>query len=807
MRTSTRKGLPLPDITDVYGTNYTVGPPGRTFQITGAVRDTDNAQGTILDSMTEYNQDETITGRWVFSAPINVQTGIGRRFVNNTGSQRVLGDVVMVDPSIDLSIIVPNANAVVASKIGVVAETIPAGQTGYVAFDGFIQVHVVGGVTRTQFLQSQQSSYVAAASTLAGTGSFALVMTTPDVNNMVIACLSAVGSADGGGTIHGPVILNLAANQNAWILDAGALSAAGIQISPRAVWRANAYDTANHQRNLIWRARSTTNAGLGVLELLTSLDAGAESTIFSYDTNGQLFVIGGIDLTAVGETLWTFPAAGTGDIPNRTRFRARTGQTSLAVWPSSDHSNSDSSLVVWMGNVDPTASAGAYVSIATLAAQNQAIINTGGQLIGQANSPALVLAPAGITRLTVPPAGALVLVGDMQMSGNLTSVNATHTGTLNVTGATTLGSTLVVAGASSLVGLTATGNVSISGTLGVTGIATFSNNVNMSGSVSITGSLTTGTILANASSAANFLATGGTYYFVDTSMYITRSGGELTTSHQLGVPALRVGSGYLTDAGGATLSITNHLSTAYDLTVGRNGAVNGQLVITGLFYANSRIIIAGWDVGWPLNVGGNGIASGRFYQRGNGGYYCYDFGDFNFAVGVAANYLVQRDAGGLINTNFINMTSNVAAGKPDYVVGMSGDNILRYWPRSAIGPPASSIVLGTAAVNFPDNGATFATVATLTTDRSGIWEVFIRGTIDQFASNANAVWRILVGASVVDSGDGGSGWHARVGLDYRAFIAVGTVITLQGGLANQGYSGSASVSLQAVFVPTADYPG
>src|SRR5215471_3694946 len=75
MRTTTRKGFPLPDPTDVYNVTYPVGPPGRTFNITGIVRDTDNAQGTIADNMTEYNQDEIITGRWEFQNGIVADKG------------------------------------------------------------------------------------------------------------------------------------------------------------------------------------------------------------------------------------------------------------------------------------------------------------------------------------------------------------------------------------------------------------------------------------------------------------------------------------------------------------------------------------------------------------------------------------------------------------------------------------------------------------------------------------------------------------------------------------------------------------
>jgi len=647
MRSTTRKGLPLPEITDAYNQNFVVGPPGRTFNITGVVRDTDNAQSSILDNMTEYNQDEDITGRWIFHSPINVQGGIGRRFQNNTGSQRVLGDVVMLDPANDMSILQPNAAGLQAGKIGVVAETIPAGQVGYVAFDGFINVHVVGGTTRLSYLQSQQNSYTAAATTLGNTGSFAVAVTSPDTNNMVVACLSIVGSVDGGGTIHGGLTIQVAGSQNAWVLDSGPLSAAGVQSSPRALWRANSYDTANHQRNFIWRARSTTNAGAGIFELITSLDAGAETVISSLDNTGLLTVVGGVDVTAAAETFWLFPASISGDIPNRTRFRARTNTSILNIWPAADHVSPDSQMVVWMGAVEPASASGAYVSLGSAAANNQAILGTGGQLAGQANSPALVLAPAGTARMTLPGAGTIQVVGDMTMTGNLSSANGTHTGTLNVTGATGLGSTLTVAGMSSLAALTVTGNTTLSGILNVNGAAAFATSVTMQGAASVASTFTVGGAVSFASSVNGyyFMSGSGTYYFVDGSMYITRSGGEWVASHQLGVPVIRISGGTIQDIGGATLYVTNHIQTAYDATIGRSMTVNGNTVLQYCHVA-SRLVTNSYDVGWPNNFGGNAISSGYFYQRGRSDARCWDTLDFTFSPSNVGNYLVQRDGNG-----------------------------------------------------------------------------------------------------------------------------------------------------------------
>src|SRR5262249_16800001 len=54
-----------------------------------------------------------------------------------------------------------------------------------------------------------------------------------------------------------------------------ALVSAGTQLGGRHILRANAYDTSNHTRDFVCRARTTSNAGLGLFELLTRIDGGS----------------------------------------------------------------------------------------------------------------------------------------------------------------------------------------------------------------------------------------------------------------------------------------------------------------------------------------------------------------------------------------------------------------------------------------------------------------------------------------------------------------------------------------------------
>jgi hypothetical protein len=208
MQVTTRKGLPLPEVTDIAGTNYTVGPVGRTITTTGKVRDTERAVSSLLDTFVEYNQDEIISGRFEFQSPTITDKGSGQLFQNNTGAQRVLGDVVIVDPANDSGIILPNAAGVSAGKVGVVAETINAAAVGRVVFSGFVRVKVAGGVVRNQYLTTQNASVIAAGGTYQTTGSFALSVTSQDINNMVLAVLHPGSGLEGGGTINGGIGLS-----------------------------------------------------------------------------------------------------------------------------------------------------------------------------------------------------------------------------------------------------------------------------------------------------------------------------------------------------------------------------------------------------------------------------------------------------------------------------------------------------------------------------------------------------------------------------------------------------------------------
>lgn len=68
-----------------------------------------------------------------------------------------------------------------------------------------------------------------------------------------------------------------------------ALTSDGTQIGGKSILRANSFTSStNHTRDFSWRVKTTTNAGAGMIELLTRLDSGSWTSLFSIDSTGLM---------------------------------------------------------------------------------------------------------------------------------------------------------------------------------------------------------------------------------------------------------------------------------------------------------------------------------------------------------------------------------------------------------------------------------------------------------------------------------------------------------------------------------------
>ncbi len=143
-----------------------------------------------------------------------------------------------------------------------------------------------------------------------------------------------------------------------------------------------------------------------------------------------------------------------------------------------------------------------------------------------ADATVAVTAPATTISGTLDVTGASTLTGNVNIGGTLGVTGASTLtgnvnigGTLAVTGASTLtgdvsaSGTLAVTGASTL-----TGNVSTSGTLGVTGASTLTGNVNIGGTLDVTGASTlTGNVSASGTLDVTGAVSGSGYTLTPTS--------------------------------------------------------------------------------------------------------------------------------------------------------------------------------------------------------------------------------------------------------------------------------------------------
>lgn len=180
MQTTTRKGFLLPEVTDDDPTPN------------AGVRDTTRFNSGLSDRSTFFDFDETIVGNWSFGS-ITLTGGLSQDMVNNTGAQRVPGDVVMLDPNVDRGFILPVANAV-GPQVGVVVATINAGAVGRVAMEGFVRAKVVG-ISRLQYLVTQNASVVAAGNTLGSSAAFGIALENP-AGGTVLAYLHPSAGTD-----------------------------------------------------------------------------------------------------------------------------------------------------------------------------------------------------------------------------------------------------------------------------------------------------------------------------------------------------------------------------------------------------------------------------------------------------------------------------------------------------------------------------------------------------------------------------------------------------------------------------------
>jgi hypothetical protein len=246
----------------------------------------------------------------------------------------------------------------------------------------------------------------------------------------------------------------------------------------------------------------------------------------------------------------------------------------------------------------------------------------------------------------------------------------------------------------------------------------------------------------------------------------------------------------------------------------------------------TRLAVGGYDAGptWGASFGGNPIASGRFFQRGNGSFHCWDAGDFTFStVHNSASTLVQRDGSGQIAVAGLYMPVAAVGGGPTHVMGQGGDGLAHWYSASAIGPPLNAAALdfvGAVASGSQGGGATSTLTysatendlgvtnssGNVTVPRAGQYAVALTCDWANGGGNTNDTVDLRLKANggdiVVDSHVASAqGQPGRWAVVWKGFLAAGTVLsaTIKNSFDNGSFGGGSSTLLVS-FVPTAANP-
>jgi hypothetical protein len=203
MQTTVRHGFLLPEVTDDDPTPN------------AGVRDTTRYNSGLSDKSTFFDFNETITGRWSFGT-ITLSNGLSLDLVNNTGAARVSGDVVILDPNVDRGFIMPVALAV-GPQVGVVVESIAAGAIGRVALEGFVRAKVTG-ITRLQYLVTQDNSVIAAGQSFGSSAAFGIALENP-AGGTALAYLHPSAGTDPESMYKGSMLRSNAATITAAMLN------------------------------------------------------------------------------------------------------------------------------------------------------------------------------------------------------------------------------------------------------------------------------------------------------------------------------------------------------------------------------------------------------------------------------------------------------------------------------------------------------------------------------------------------------------------------------------------------------------
>jgi hypothetical protein len=245
------------------------------------------------------------------------------------------------------------------------------------------------------------------------------------------------------------------------------------------------------------------------------------------------------------------------------------------------------------------------------------------------------LTASGNATLTTVNAGATTLA-----SASITG-NQTVGGTLGVTGATTLSSTLT-AGTSTLTSLSVTNNQTVGGTLGVTGATTLASTLGVTGATTLSSTLTAGVSTLTSLSVTNNETVGGTLGVTGATSLSSTLGvtGATTLASTLGVTGATTltGAATISNTTASTSTSTGALVVKGGVGVAGNVTIGGTIEIDGGSPAAGKVLTSDASgVGsWTYAVGSTVVTSTSNYAITLAEAYVFYTGSANGAFAIPA---------------------------------------------------------------------------------------------------------------------------------------------------------------------------
>ena len=399
-------------------------------------------------------------------------------------------------------------------------------------------------------------------------------------------------------------------------------------------------------------------------------------------------------------------------------------------------------------------------------------------------------------------AGTIGVTGAATFSSSLSANSLSSTTTLTAADAD-IGATLTV-GTSDAFQVSAAGNISTTGTLGVTGATTLSSTLGVTGAATLSSTLNVASTLDVNSKFSVDGASGN----VQTDGTLTVDGASTLTGNVSAGGSLSVaGTSTLTGntSVGGTLSVTG-ASTLSSGSFSGDVSVGGDLTVAGDIVSRGTVNLTVQDAFIDLGLGNNSTtaeAGGFTVEMNRNAGFTNVWSNLTFTAGVSATSaptISAGTAGSALAAGDIVVVSSAAPTSNDgyYVVNSVAGSVITLKGVGGVTPSAS--------VPFAQTQVEAGVAASAVLFKADIAAVAVADGTSAFKNGAGASWSkgTFVTAYVPNAGEAGfnanNAWQSVGQVDLQEAYDTGNTINLADGrnlIVNAPASGAAAIALKA----------